>query len=55
MGSLRWCHRDLWGLIMWAHCHCVPFQMGFFKRTRPPAEGDAQEPGQPQESGSAQD
>lgn len=55
MGSPRWCHGDLWGLIMWPHCHRVPFQTGFFKRTRPPAEGDAQEPGQPQEPGSAQD
>lgn len=51
VGSLGLVPRGLPG----PDCHRVPFQMGFFKRTRPPTEGDTQEPGQAQEPGNAQE
>lgn len=43
------------GLLLLTLLILVMWKMGFFKRTRPPAEGDTQEPGQAQEPGSAQD
>ncbi|XP_066061333.1 integrin alpha-IIb isoform X1 [Chamaea fasciata] len=43
------------GLLLLTLLILLMWKMGFFKRTRPPAEGDTQEPGQAQEPGSAQD
>ncbi|XP_041254924.1 integrin alpha-IIb isoform X2 [Onychostruthus taczanowskii] len=43
------------GLLLLTLLILLMWKMGFFKRTRPPAEGDPQEPGQAQEPGSAQD
>ncbi|XP_063260136.1 integrin alpha-IIb isoform X2 [Prinia subflava] len=43
------------GLLLLTLLILLMWKVGFFKRTRPPAEGDPQEPGQAQELGSAQD
>ncbi|XP_039556780.1 integrin alpha-IIb isoform X3 [Passer montanus] len=43
------------GLLLLTLLILLMWKMGFFKRTRPPAEGDAQEPGSAQEPGQAQD
>ncbi|XP_053856110.1 integrin alpha-IIb [Vidua macroura] len=43
------------GLLLLTLLILLMWKTGFFKRTRPPAEGDTQEPGQAQEPGSVQD
>ncbi|XP_051628619.1 integrin alpha-IIb [Manacus candei] len=42
------------GLLLLTFLSLFMWKMGFFKRTRPPTEGDTQEPGQAQEPGGAQ-
>nr|XP_030112176.3 integrin alpha-IIb [Taeniopygia guttata] len=43
------------GLLLLTLLILLMWKTGFFKRTRPPAEGDTQEPGPAQEPGSTQD
>ncbi|KAM4756583.1 integrin alpha-IIb isoform 1-T1 [Cyanocitta cristata] len=43
------------GLLLLTLLVLLMWKMGFFKRTRPPTEGDTQEPGQAQEPGGTQD
>ncbi|XP_061874669.1 integrin alpha-IIb-like isoform X1 [Colius striatus] len=43
------------GLLLLTLLILLMWKMGFFKRTRPPTDGDTQEPAQPQEPSGAQD